>query len=94
MCDLYLLTIGDGFDNEKDLSRYVVKKGPACAVELRAMVFDAIGESFVDERAIEDADVDEDEDGLTLIVNEGPDGEVAPNAGPWLVARLALVGEV
>lgn len=94
MCDTWILTVGDGGDYSKDLVRRITKKGPASAPELRALAVQAISASFDEERAIDDGEVDEDNNGLTLIVAEGPHGECAPNAGPWLVARLAIVEEV
>lgn len=87
----FMLTIGDAVDREKDLVAIIHREEVPTGAELRDFAIFNLRPDQETERLIENAEVDRYEHGVALVINEGPNGECAPNGGPWLVAGVEMV---
>ena len=82
-------TVGDGKNQRRDLDVDLSWEGDGPSDEdVQDLVICAFRPDREGEKLIEDAEVIRDDDGISVVVLEGPGGECASNAGPWLVARL------
>lgn len=85
----FVFTIGDGMNPRKDWScEWSVVPSEE---EFRATVVIVLCLDPEAEALIEGAEIDRDETSAEMVINEGPNGECAPNGGPWLVAAVREV---